>query len=89
MVFWDGKRSSASPSSAWMRHKHYLLRNKKIPAPPMGNKDRMDILRYHLACRLRDHLSLMPTHQLPHNAGNASEDTQAEALSHCPPRPIC
>ncbi len=55
----------------------------------MGNKDRMDILRYHLVCRLRDHLSLMPTHQLPCNAGNASEDTQAEALSHCPPRPIC
>ena len=55
----------------------------------MGNKDRMDILRYHLVCRLRGHLSLMPTHQLPHNAGKASEDTQAEALSHCPPRPIC
>ena len=38
MVFGDEKMSSASPSSAWIRHKHYLLRNKKIPAPPWGTR---------------------------------------------------
>ena len=30
-----------------------------------------------------------PTRRLPNNAGNASEDTQAHALSLCPRRPIC
>ena len=30
-----------------------------------------------------------PTRRLPSNAGNASEDTQAHALSLCPRRPIC
>ena len=43
--------------------------------PIIGNKDRIDILRYHLVCRRSDHLNRMPTHPLPDNAGIASEDT--------------
>ena len=53
------------------------LGNKKSPRSlHLGNKDRMNILRYHLVCRRSDHLMQMPTHPLPHNAGNTSEDTR-------------
>lgn len=53
-----------------------ITENKKILVPNHpGNKDRIDILRYHLVCRRSDHLMQMPTHPLPHNAGIASEDT--------------
>ena len=48
--------------------------------PLIGNKDRMNILRYHLVCRRSDHLMQMPTHPLPNNAGNASEDTRDEPV---------
>ena len=55
------------------------LGNKKSPRSlHLGNKDRMNILRYHLVCRRSDHLMQMPTHPLPSNAGNASEDTRDE-----------
>lgn len=36
-----------------------------MPSLPLGNKDRIDILRYHLVCCLRSHLMQMPTHPLP------------------------
>ena len=53
------------------------LGNKKCPRSlQSGNKDRINILRYHLVCRRSDHLMQMPTHPLPHNAGNTSEDTR-------------
>ena len=42
----------------------------------LGNKDRMDILRYHLVCRGSGHLMQTPTRPLPDNAGIASEDTK-------------
>ena len=57
------------------------LGNKKNPRSlHLGNKDRMNILRYHLVCRRSDHLMQMPTHLLPSNAGNASEDTKDEPV---------
>ena len=57
------------------------LGNKKSPRSlHLGNKDRMNILRYHLVCRRSDHLMQMPTHLLPSNAGNASEDTKDEPV---------
>ena len=48
--------------------------------PIIGNKDRMNILRYHLVCRRSGRLNRMPTHQLPDNAGIASEDTKDEPV---------
>ena len=60
-----------------MLHSSLEVRNKKVLVPNnLGNKDRIDILRYHLVCRRSDHLMQMPTHPLPHNAGIASEDTR-------------
>ena len=71
------RMNSVSPSSAGISHKITSLGNKKMPSLPLiGNKDRMNILRYHLVCRRSDHLMQMPTHPLPFNAGIASEDTQ-------------
>lgn len=46
----------------------------------MGNKDRIDILRYHLVCCETQPLMQMPTHPLPDNAGIASEDTKDEPV---------
>ena len=72
--------SFLSPSSAGICHKITSLGNKKALVPYIGNKDRMNILRYHLVCRRSDHLMQMPTHPLPDNAGNASEDTKDEPV---------
>ena len=70
-------KNSLPPSSAWVLHGNYLLGEiKNALIPYIGNKDRMNILRYHLVCRRSDHLMQMPTHPLPHNAGNTSEDTR-------------
>ena len=41
----------------------------------MGNKDRMDILRYHLACRNSGHLDHGANTPSAFNAGNTSADT--------------
>ena len=53
---------------------------KKVPAPHRGARTELHILRYHLACCKIQPLITVPTHRLPVNAGNASEDTEKEIL---------
>ena len=63
---------------------------RKMSSFPCGNKDRKyDFCGTTLfAGKLRP-LCPVPTHRLPVNAGIASEDTLASAISPCPRRPIC
>ena len=52
--------------------------NKKVLVPLREQGQKIQFLRYHLACRFPRPLTPMPTHRLPHNAGKASKDTQAQ-----------
>ena len=50
--------------------------NEKVLVPLREQGQKIQFLRYHLVCRgIHDRLSTVPTHRLPVNAGNASEDT--------------
>ena len=66
---------SESPSTFGSFHKVFLP-IKNAPAPTTGTRTENTFLRYHLACRKIRPLIPVPTHRLPHNAGNASKDTQ-------------
>ena len=70
MAVWSG-----SPSTFGSFHKVFLP-IKNAPAPTTGTRTENTFLRYHLACRKIRPLIPVPTHRLPHNAGNASKDTQ-------------
>ena len=70
MAVWSG-----SPSTFGSFHKVFLP-IKNAPAPTIGTRTERTFLRYHLACRKIRPLIPVPTHRLPHNAGNASKDTQ-------------
>ena len=63
--------------------------NKKSLFPLWGTGTEKTFLRYHPACRECGRLTTVPTHRLPVNAGNASEDTLGNPISPCPRRPIC
>ena len=57
-----------------------LTLNKKSPCSPEGTRTENTFLRYHLVCRIIRPLCPVPTHRLPVNAGNASEDTKGSTL---------
>ena len=65
-----------------------LLHSKKSLFPE-GNKDRKYNFCGTTLFAGKPTARPAPTRRLPSNAGNASEDTQAHALSLCPRRPIC
>ena len=52
--------------------------NKKAPAPTMGTRTETQFCGTTLFAGSPRPLIPMPTHRLPHNAGNASKDTQAQ-----------
>ena len=70
--------------SASYQTPHYT----KSPCSTWEQGQKRHFLRYHPGCRTNRPLCPVPTHRLPVNAGTASEDTQAKALSPCPRRPI-
>ena len=80
---WSGPPSE----SAEICHSQHLIKKVLVPLREQGQK--VHFLRYHLVCRINRPLCPVPTHRLPVNAGNASEDTQGDPFSHCPLRPIC
>ena len=85
------KAASATPSFSRLFHKNTSFPYKKVLTPPYrGARTEIQFLRYHLACRrYSDRLMTAPTRRLPVNAGIASEDTEDDARSLCPRRPIC
>ena len=70
------------------RRTHSFPKNKKSLFPE-GNKDRKYNFCGTTLFAGKPTARPAPTRRLPSNAGNASEDTQAHALSLCPRRPIC
>ena len=85
----DDWPSPSSPGKL-LHHSHSSLRKQKVLVPPEGNKDRKNNFcgTTLFAGKIRP-LCPVPTHRLPVNAGNASEDTEDESCSPCPQRPIC
>lgn len=70
------------------RRTQSFQKNKKSLFPE-GNKDRKYNFCGTTLFAGKPTARPTPTRRLPRNAGNASEDTQAHALSLCPRRPIC
>ena len=63
--------------------------NEKALAPPGGSKDRKHFSAVPPCLPPARPLMTMPTHRLPHNAGNASKILRPTARSLRPLRPIC
>ena len=83
---WNG---SGSPSlTGKFFHKEHSLQQKS-PCSPWGEQGQKDKFcgATLFAGKIRP-LCPVPSHRLPRNAGNASEDTRDCSLSHCPRRPI-
>ena len=81
---------SVTPSSSRSFHwDPLLLKNKNIPVP--HREQGQEILHPAVPPWLPNHRPLItvPTHRLPGNGGNSSEDTKATAGSLCPRRSIC
>ena len=70
---WSGPPSE----SAEICHSQHLIKKVLVPLREQGQK--VHFLRYHLVCRMNRPLCPVPTHRLPVNAGNASEDTGGES----------
>ena len=66
---------SGSPSFTGILHDQHSLKCKKSLFPNREQGQKRQFLRYHLVCRKIRPLCPVPTHRLPVNAGNASEDT--------------
>ena len=73
------------------KHRQRILSFPRIKKSlfPEGNKDRKYNFCGTTLFAGKPTARPAPTRRLPSNAGNASEDTQAHALSLCPRRPIC
>ena len=73
-------------------HNQCSLSNKNVPVlPKRRTGTEKTFLRYHPDCRKIRPLSPVPTHRLPVNAGNASEDTRVSpfplpSAAHLPDR---